>query len=189
MVVRTFAAFLVLTAVSARFPTRVVSPRKGNKRVLMLISDTGGGHRASALALKAAMQSERPKKDIDVKIVDIWTKYGKWPHNRYAANYPFLCKHPFLWKAAYYTSMLCEVPWALETRLRCGKGFKQCIADYRPDMVVSLHPLCQHLPLTVINTLEKAGKLEPQTRFATVCTDLGSAHPSWFSKQEAYSLK
>lgn len=49
-------------------------------------------------------------------------------------------------------------------------------------MVVSLHPLCQNLPLQTLRTLKRKGKLG-DVPFATVCTDLGSAHPSWFRKE------
>ena len=31
----------------------------------------------------------------------------------------------------------------------CGSGFRQCIEDYAPDMVVSVHPLLQTVPLQV----------------------------------------
>lgn len=78
--------------------------------------------------------------------------------------------------------MFCEVPWLLETRVRNGALFRQCMLDYSPDMVVSLHPLTQHLPLHVIGRLDKEGALE-RPSFATVCTDLGGAHPSWFVKE------
>eukprot|EP00966_Prymnesium_polylepis_P005208 119903-Prymnesium_polylepis.1 len=98
-----------------------------------------------------------------------------------AAGYPFLCKNPWMWRLAYHSSKLFEIPWAIETRLRCGAAFKQCVADYEPDLVVSLHPLTQHLPLRVMRTLDKEGTLE-KPPFATVCTDLGGAHPSWFLK-------
>ena len=167
------------SAAAARLPVTPPSPGNGKKRVLMLISDTGGGHRASALALQAAMQ--RKQNDVDVKIVDIWTEHAAWPHSKYAAGYPFLCKYPFMWKALFYGSQLFEIPWAADCRLRCGARFKQCIEDYHPDLVVSLHPLCQHLPMQVIRTLSDEGKLEAPP-FATVCTDLGGAHPSWFLK-------
>ena len=84
----------------------------------------------------------------------------------------------------YFLSPFFEVPWAMETRLRCGAGFKQCLEEYDPDLVVSLHPLCQHLPLTVMRNLgwrRKTGE-ESRVPFATVVTDLGSAHGSWFVK-------
>jgi len=145
------------------------------------VCDTGGGHRASAQALEAAVQTLRPDGDVDVKILDIWTEHGVWPYNKMAAGYPFLCKHPWTWRLAYYSSMFCELPWVLETRVRNGAKFKRCISDYSPDLVVSLHPLTQHLPLHVMRSLDSEGILE-KPAFATVCTDLGSAHPSWFVK-------
>jgi 1,2-diacylglycerol 3-beta-galactosyltransferase len=153
-----------------------------NKKVLMLISDTGGGHRASALALEAAMLQEKPK-GMEVKVVDIWTEHAMFPWNKMAAGYPFCCKYPFIWKSMYYTTMALELPTQLLWRIQCGAGFKRCIGAYDPDMVVSLHPLCQHLPLNVMNTLAKEnGQNRRSVPFATVCTDLGGAHPSWFHK-------
>lgn len=146
----------------------------------MLISDTGGGHRASALALEAAMLEERPK-GMEVKVVDIWTDYGTWPSNKMAAGYPFVCKHPWIWRSMYYATKHLERPWQALCRASSGSGFKRCIAEYDPDMVVSLHPLCQNLPLKVMDTIAKSrGEPGRQVPFATVCTDLGSAHPSWF---------
>jgi len=58
-------------------------------------------------------------------------------------------------------------------------------------LVVSLHPLCQHLPMTVMKNLGwrkqawRSANVEPEAnkvKFATVVTDLGSAHKSWFVK-------
>ena len=80
------------------------------------------------------------------------------------------------------STKFCETPWALQTRLSCGEGFRKCIGEYQPDLVVSLHPLCQNLPLQVLKTLHKEGEL-PRVPFATVCTDLGGAHLSWFKKE------
>jgi len=149
--------------------------------VLMLISDTGGGHRASAHALEAAMLKEM---DMEVKVVDVWTEYGRFPWNKMAAGYPFCCKYPAIWKAMYYTTIGLEAPTDILWRLQCGSGFKRCIGGYDPDMVVSLHPLCQNLPLKVMDTIAKEKGLPGRTApFATVCTDLGSAHPSWFDKR------
>jgi 1,2-diacylglycerol 3-beta-galactosyltransferase len=156
---------------------------KRKRKILMLISDTGGGHRASANALKVMMQQLRPH-ETDVKVVDIWTECGRWPHNQMAAGYPWLCRHPLCWRAMYFTSTLriMEPPWYWWTRTTCGDRFERYIGDYQPDMVVSLHPLCQNLPLQTLRTLKRKGRLG-DVPFATVCTDLGSAHPSWFRKE------
>ena len=43
--------------------------------------------------------------DVEVKVVDIWTEYGRFPWNKMAAGYPFCCKHPIVWKAMFYTTI------------------------------------------------------------------------------------
>ena len=61
----------------------------GKRRVLMLISDTGGGHRASANALDQMMQEIRADEDdTDVRVVDIWTEYARWPHATLPSSRP-----------------------------------------------------------------------------------------------------
>ena len=51
--------------------------------------------------------------------------------------------------------------------------------EHDPDLVVSVHPLTQGLPL---HALEKRDGGRRKTPFATVVTDLGSAHPWWFHR-------
>ena len=81
----------------------------------------------------------------------------------------------------YFASKLLEVPWSIETRIRCGARFRRYIREYDPDMVVSLHPLCQNLPLAILRRQQReTGRRIP---FATVCTDLGGAHPAWFRRE------
>jgi len=56
--------------------------------------------------------------------------------------------------------------------------------DTRADMVVSVHPLTQDIPLKILNCLDTNGKSRTSGRttpFATVVTDLGGAHPTWFN--------
>lgn len=48
--------------------------------------------------------------------------------------------------------------------------------DYDPDLIVSVHPLCQEVPLRV---LDKMGGGRRKIPFVTVVTDLGGAHPTW----------
>lgn len=52
--------------------------------VLILMSDTGGGHRASAQALEAALEELFPGR-IEVTMVDIFTEHSRWP---YSASVP-----------------------------------------------------------------------------------------------------
>lgn len=52
--------------------------------MLILMSDTGGGHRASAQALEAALEELFPGR-IAVTMVDIFTEHSRWP---YSASVP-----------------------------------------------------------------------------------------------------
>lgn len=52
--------------------------------ILILMSDTGGGHRASAQALEAALEELFPGR-IEVTMVDIFTEHSRWP---YSASVP-----------------------------------------------------------------------------------------------------
>ena len=49
-------------------------------KMLILMSDTGGGHRASAQALEAALEELFPER-VEVTIVDIITEHSHWPYN------------------------------------------------------------------------------------------------------------
>ncbi|XP_034917596.1 monogalactosyldiacylglycerol synthase, chloroplastic isoform X2 [Populus alba] len=71
------------------------------KRVLILMSDTGGGHRASAEAIRAAFNEEFGD-DYQVFITDLWSEHTPWPFNQLPRSYNFLVKHEALWKMTYY---------------------------------------------------------------------------------------
>lgn len=53
---------------------------------------------------------------------------------------------------------------------------------YKPDLVVSVHPLMQHVPIRVLRDRIKAGTLPP-INFATVVTDFTTCHNTWFCPQ------
>lgn len=152
------------------------------KKVLIVLSDTGGGHRASAKAIAEALQSLYPNK-IKVEIVDIWTEYGKWPFNTIVAGYAYMAKHPWTWKLMYeYASF---PPTQLFSKrvvaMRNWGGVKRCLEKEDPDLVISVHPLCNHLPLRILNFL-RGGREERRERtpFVTVVTDLGGGMAMWF---------
>ncbi|KAK6158716.1 hypothetical protein DH2020_006030 [Rehmannia glutinosa] len=90
------------------------------KKVLILMSDTGGGHRASAEAIKAAFSEE------------------------FGDDY------------------------------QVAKG----LMKYQPDIIISVHPLMQHVPLRIL----RAKGLLKKIVFTTVVTDLSTCHPTWFHK-------
>ena len=92
-----------------------------------------------------------------------------------------------LWRFFFHLSnRFLEWPWCLHMWLACRRRFAQCIEAYSPDLVVSLHPMCQHLPLQILESQQRQGgqaKRPERVPFATVCTDLGSAHRAWFHRR------
>uniref|UniRef100_A0A0E0QRK5 monogalactosyldiacylglycerol synthase n=2 Tax=Oryza TaxID=4527 RepID=A0A0E0QRK5_ORYRU len=78
-----------------------VARAEAPKKVLILMSDTGGGHRASAEAIKAAFIQEFGD-DYQVFVTDLWTDHTPWPFNQLPRSYSFLVKHGPLWKMTYY---------------------------------------------------------------------------------------
>lgn len=45
--------------------------------------------------------------------------------------------------------------WGTEetSNIACHHRFKACIESHSPDLVISVHPLCQDIPLRVLNTI------------------------------------
>jgi hypothetical protein len=69
--------------------------------VQILMSDTGGGHRASANALRDALDTLYPRK-FECDIVDIYTDYGPfWPYNDYVGMYKLMAKYSWMWDVFY----------------------------------------------------------------------------------------
>ncbi|CAM9781469.1 unnamed protein product [Ectocarpus sp. 12 AP-2014] len=152
----------------------------GSKRVLILMSDTGGGHRASAQALKAAFDELYPGA-IDVDIVDLWTTHAPWPFNKFVEAYQYMAKRPPIWKAfwEYGRFPLTRRITNELTNIQCHGHFRSVLEEYEPDLVVSVHPLCQEVPIRV---MKKMGGGAREIPFVTVVTDLGGAHPTWFHR-------
>ena len=162
-------------------------------RVQILMSDTGGGHRASANALRDAFDVLYPGQ-FECDIVDIYTEYGPfWPFNGYVEGYKLMAKYSFLWDIFYQFGETDLGLWLNEVLLTtfCYEPFKECMnrpsgsSKKRADMVVSVHPLCQDLPLKILADLDSLGKSQESigriTPFVTVVTDLGGAHKTWFN--------
>lgn len=156
----------------------------GKKKLLILISDTGGGHRASAQAIHQALNEQFPRR-FDVNIMDIWTDHANPPFNTFVPVYRFVAKHPMLWRGFYLYGMF--PPTKLFTEWwswkNSYKSFKNAIETYNPDFVLSVHPLCQLMPLSIVEDMNKKRSAKNRIPFVTVVTDLGGAHTTWFDKR------
>lgn len=169
-------------------PQPLASRRK--KKVLILISDTGGGHRASAQAL-AAVLAQRHGDDVETEIVDVWTEYGPWPiGEKMVPYYRGLAQRPALWYAHFKATALKPTCYVFSQMLTvlAYRGFEACIKEYTPDVVVSMHPLCQAVPIKVLRAMHKRRVEEASVSkqyvpkripHVTVVTDLATPHPLW----------
>ncbi|GMH58044.1 hypothetical protein TrST_g7739 [Triparma strigata] len=202
-------SLLTLTVAFAFTPRSLTVPRRpfnsrgsalNGKKIQLLISDTGGGHRASAISIRDQISALDPSVSCD--IVDVYTTYCKvFPFNSYPDLYKLMVTlfDGVLWKLFYEGGDTDPGLWfnQLLTETFCYSEFKKCLLrpglnldpslkdgtekysvpedGGRPaDMYVSVHPLTQSLPLKILQ------ETKVNSPFITVCTDLGSASQSWF---------
>jgi 1,2-diacylglycerol 3-beta-galactosyltransferase len=148
------------------------------QRILILMSDTGGGHRASAQALKAGFNELYPDR-FTIEIIDFITDYLPWPFNQMPKAYPFLSNDaPWLWKLLYggQTHRLSNSLAQIGSRMLVG-SVNKATDEHKPDLIISVHPLMQ---LVCMLAMAKHARRIP---FATVVTDLTTAHPLWFHRE------
>ncbi|XP_030473100.2 monogalactosyldiacylglycerol synthase 2, chloroplastic [Syzygium oleosum] len=147
------------------------------KNVLILMSDTGGGHRASAEAIRDAFRLEFGD-EYRIFVKDVWKEYTGWPLNNMEKSYKFLVKHVQLWNVAFHST---SPRWIHSLYLAAvaayyAKEVEAGLMEYKPDIIISVHPLMQHVPLWVL----KWQNLQKKVVFVTVITDLNTCHPTWF---------
>ncbi|XP_020091284.1 probable monogalactosyldiacylglycerol synthase 3, chloroplastic isoform X2 [Ananas comosus] len=141
------------------------------------MSDTGGGHRASAEALRDAFRIEFGD-DYKVFVKDLFKDHAGWPLNNMERSYKFMLKHVQLWKVAFHST---SPRWVHNSYLAAlaafyATKFEAGLKKYKPDIIISVHPLMQHIPLWVL----KWQALQNRVVFVTVITDLNTCHPTWF---------
>ena len=159
-------------------PAHALGKRK--LRVLLLSSDTGGGHRASALALRAALERLLPG-EVKVDIVDFWVQLAGGPFSNFPAQYAFLAKHPLLWKLTYELTRFPPARAFTETLFNAvaHRKIRDAFKEHAPDLIISVHPLVNTLSLRVLKRMREETGI-PTVPYVTVVTDLGGAHPTWF---------
>ncbi|KAK1437441.1 hypothetical protein QVD17_03232 [Tagetes erecta] len=147
------------------------------KNVLILMSDTGGGHRASAEAIRDAFKMEYGD-EYRIFVKDVWKEYTGWPLNDMENQYKFMVKHVQLWSVAFHGT---SPRWIHGVYLAAiaafyAKEVEAGLMEYKPDIIISVHPLMQHIPLWVL----KWQGLQKKVIFVTVITDLNTCHRTWF---------
>lgn len=143
------------------------------KRVLILFSDTGGGHRSSGEAIREALLAKYPD-CCDVELVDLLTEYTPYPFRRFPAWYPLMAKRGRAWGRGFKLSDGPRRSRALSTAVWpvIRRAVKRMVREHPADVVVSVHPLFQ------VPVLRALGKR--RAPYITVVTDLVSTHAMWY---------
>lgn len=142
------------------------------KRVLFLMSDTGGGHRAAAEAISEALRRKYGER-VEVELIDVFKAYSPFPWNFMPEFYPWLISHSkSSWGMGYKLSNTQRRAKVLSQGmyLTVEARIKQMLREHPADVVVSVHSLLTRLAMQAMN----AGETRPP--FVVVVTDLVSTH-------------
>jgi len=153
------------------------SPHPANRRpvrILIVMSDTGGGHRSVAQALKGAFQSLYGSA-VETYIVDFFALHRTTAVERVTRLYGPIIRHsPWLWGAIYKATDSPSMSRGLARTLEALQmpKVRRLLEALSPDAVVSVHPLCTRPVGHAIQRLRRPIPL------IAVPTDLVSIHAS-----------
>lgn len=141
------------------------------KRILILVSSTGAGHKIAGISVGDLIEKVRGEKAF---IKDV-LKESKFPYSISDKIYYFLASFPFLWKFFYYLSNDEKYEKFLKIQnyfLR--DSLKKIIEEYKPDIIFCTHPF--YVPL--LKEFRKSGNF----KIISVITDFGEIHKAWTSE-------
>jgi 1,2-diacylglycerol 3-beta-galactosyltransferase len=151
----------------------------GQLRVGFIISDTGGGHRAGAKAVAAALEHLYPGK-FETVFIDVFRAYSPFPW-RYAPDiYPLWVKWstPTYGLSFWLTDYALRLPYLGQGsglfRLPGERILARIVTDHRPDVLVVIHSI----PLRALASARRA--LGLKVPLVAVVTDIGRPHRGWF---------
>jgi 1,2-diacylglycerol 3-beta-galactosyltransferase len=144
-------------------------------RLLFLIADTGGGHRAAANAVERQMAASSPG-DLEITILDPFASAKPRVIGGTASLYGPITRHArWLWGGLYHATNTRPAVALLEgTVLRTvARAVTEAIERLDPDCIVSFHPLLNHVSVRAVQ-----GRT-PRIPVMTVITDLVDIHVAW----------
>ncbi|TKJ29498.1 MAG: galactosyldiacylglycerol synthase [Chloroflexi bacterium B3_Chlor] len=144
-------------------------------RILILMCDSGGGHRSVADAIAGALESLFPGK-YQVELADIMADGFSYPLNLAGRLYgPVVNRLPRAWGLLWHlTNGRRRSPVLLRMLSPLGAArIKRLLLSGRPDLIISTHPWANHIPARLLANL---GWKVP---LVTVVTDIVSIHHWW----------
>ncbi len=145
------------------------------RRLLFLIADTGGGHRAAATAVERQMAAVSPG-EYEITILDPFASAKPRVIGGTAGLYGPITRHArWLWGGLYHsTNSRAAVAMLEKTVLRSvTSAVTAAIGAIDPDCVVSFHPLLNHVSVRAVRSRPR------RIPVVTVITDLVDIHVAW----------
>lgn len=149
------------------------------KRALILFSDTGGGHRAAAEAIRDAM-AVRYAKDVSVEMVDVFRTYSPFPFKYMPEMYPWIInRSKTSWGMGYKLTNTSNSVKLLSSGVYVSieKGLRRMLHEHPADVIVSVHSVLTR------PSMEALLRFDKRPPFITVVTDLVSTHRFWFDRR------
>jgi len=170
------------------------------RTILFLIADTGAGHRSAANAIRNAITIIAQKRQEEwlvqqqagageqkstpaqpgyrIEIVDVFEGYSRFPLREAVKLYgPAIRYRPKLYGRIFQFSNQAQRFSAMKTVSAplVHNGLLRLIKSVKPDVIVSVHPLLNHVTIRILQDLDV------HIPFITVVTDLVSVHYAWFA--------
>lgn len=147
-------------------------------KLLILMSDTGGGHRSAAEAVCAAL--DRMEARSTVELLDFFAMCSPFPLNQASTIYRLWVNHAApLWGASFHFSngrrRADLLGWLISLIAR--RRLEATLRTFQPDVLACVHPLATQL------AADARRGFSHDLPFVTIVTDLVTAHASWFSRE------
>ena len=150
------------------------------KRVLILMSDTGGGHRAAAEAIRDALYMEQGEQKVAVDMVDVFREYSPVPLKYAPELYPrWINRSKKSWEAGYKISNTPQNAQIVSTTIyhTIQSGLKRMFREHPSDVIVCVHSLVTRHAMKALMSRSH------RPPFVVVVTDLVSTHHLWYEKR------
>ena len=149
------------------------------KRILFIMSDTGGGHRAAAEAIRDALIAKHGAEAIDAPFLDGF-RVSRFPMNYMPEFYPWIVNHSKAsWGLGYKlsNSKRRAAFFSATMYLTNGDRFRKFFRTQHFDAVVSVHSVLTRPTLRALRSLEQ------RPPYITVVTDLVTTHHFWYDRR------
>ncbi|QPC84847.1 galactosyldiacylglycerol synthase [Phototrophicus methaneseepsis] len=148
------------------------------------MSDTGGGHRAAAEAIRDALYERYGTEQVQTTLVDVF-KESRFPYNYMPDFYPWIVNHGKTTYAISYRLSDTKQRTAVLARwmyMINGPRYRKMARENPADVVVSTHSI---LTRPMMHTYARLPERPP---FLTVITDLVTTHHFWYEDRSEFTF-